>query len=271
MGAGGLERLEAGGAVGDHSGDSAGLSNLTEKLERIDYLKGVDDDEDLGYYWIEESGAYNTEDMGRLSSYIDYERFGRDIRLEEGGVYADSGYVVIQSGLDTVYDGIEDIPDEYRLSPEPDEPEATQGDKSMTVMLVEPEKPPRPVEIDGSLASMQGLVGGLIQAGYPYEDPVALVCNEEGKMTGLPLNRALYGEDGKMYDIVAGNFFVCGLDDGGFASLPPDMMEKYSEQFQRGEQFVKLAGQIVAVKMPPEKSADGPEQAEKPKSHGPEL
>ena len=43
---------------------------------------------------------------------------------------------------------------------------------------------------------------------YPYEDPIALVCNEEGKLEGLPLNRALRDEDGDIYDVVAGTFMV---------------------------------------------------------------
>ena len=47
----------------------------------------------------------------------------------------------------------------------------------MNVLLVEPNADPRAIEIDGSLASMQSLVGGLIEAVYPFEDPVALICN----------------------------------------------------------------------------------------------
>ena len=56
-------------------------------------------------------------------------------------------------------------------------------------LLVEPNTEPRAIEIDGSLASMQALVGGLIEAVYPFEDSVALICNDEGKLTGLPQNR----------------------------------------------------------------------------------
>ena len=57
---------------------------------------------------------------------------------------------------------------------------------------------------------MQHEVGGHIEAIYPYEDPVALVCNEEGKLEGLPLIRALRDEDGDIYDVVAGTFMVVG-------------------------------------------------------------
>ena len=61
----------------------------------------------------------------------------------------------------------------------------------MNVLLVEPNADPRAIEIDDSLASMQSLVGGLIEAVYPFSDPVALICNDEGKLTGLPQNRPL--------------------------------------------------------------------------------
>lgn len=76
----------------------------------------------------------------------------------------------------------------------------------MKVLMVEPGKSPYAAEIESGLKSLQAAVGGDIQAVYPYEDPVALICNEEGKLMGLPLNRALFDDDGHIYDIVSGNF-----------------------------------------------------------------
>ena len=70
----------------------------------------------------------------------------------------------------------------------------------MKVLMVEPGKVPYEKEIGDGLKALQDAVGGYIQAVYPYEDPVALVCNEEGKLEGLPLNRALRTEDGEIYD-----------------------------------------------------------------------
>lgn len=104
----------------------------------------------------------------------------------------------------------------------------------MNILLVEPNTEPRPVEIDGSLASMQSLVGGLIEAVYPFSDPVALICNDEGKLTGLPQNRPLkHPETGEVYDIVYGTFFVCSVpaDSEHFESLSDDLIEKYREIF----------------------------------------
>ena len=104
----------------------------------------------------------------------------------------------------------------------------------MKVLLVEPNADPRAIEIDGSLASMQSLVGGLIEAIYPFSDLIALICNDEGKLTGLPQNRPLkHPETGEIYDIVCGPFFLCSAppDSENFESLPDDLIEKYSKVF----------------------------------------
>ena len=73
--------------LGKSTGSVQELINLTENLDCFDYLPGVQNDYDLGYYWIEESGCYDTSNLGALANYIDYEGFGRDIRYEEGGVF----------------------------------------------------------------------------------------------------------------------------------------------------------------------------------------
>lgn len=55
--------------------------------------KDITTDYDLGYYWIEESGCYNTKALGNLSNYIDYEGFGRDVRFESNGGFTDYGWI----------------------------------------------------------------------------------------------------------------------------------------------------------------------------------
>lgn len=139
----------------------------------------------------------------------------------------------------------------------------------MKVLMVEPGKMPHETEIESGLEALQKAVGGNIQTVYPYMDPVAIVCNDEGKLMGLPLNRALYDDSGNMYDIVAGNFLIVGLGEESFSDLSPDLMEKYSEQFKHPEKFARIAGEIIAVKQPlPEK-----EDVKAPKSShtSPEL
>ena len=52
---------------------------------------------------------------------------------------------------------------------------------------------------------------GYIEILYPFDDPIALVCNEEGKLLGLPLNRSLRDSCGQNYDAIAGTFFLCRI------------------------------------------------------------
>ena len=108
------------------------------------------------------------------------------------------------------------------------------SEQKLRVLVVEPGKLPAIQEIDRSLESMQRLVGGYIQAVYPFDDPVALICNEEGKLLGLPMNRTLRDERGVPYDIVCGTFFLAGIAEDDFASLTDRQIEKYTDYY-RGE------------------------------------
>ena len=85
---------------------------------------------------------------------------------------------------------------------------------------------------------------------------------------GLPLNRALFDDDGHIYDIVSGNFLIVGLGEENFTDLSPNLMEKYGEQFKYPEKFAGIAGEIIAVKQPATN-----EHREKPMMHhsGPDL
>ena len=120
----------------------------------------------------------------------------------------------------------------------------------LRVVLVEPGKAARVAEIDGSLEGMQKTVGGYIQAVYPFEETVCLVCNEEGKLQGLPLNRALRDEDNSVYDIVAGTFFVCDCSTENFKSLNEEQLKRYTEKYKRPERFMRVDDQILAIPMP---------------------
>ena len=85
------------------------------------------------------------------------------------------------------------------------------------------------------------------------DDPVALICNDEGKLIGLDLNRGLRDENGEIYDIVAGTFLVVGLGEEDFASLSPELIQKYTEQFKTPERFMQINGNIVVLPVPAEK------------------
>ena len=141
----------------------------------------------------------------------------------------------------------------------------------MKVLMVEPGEIPYEADIEPGLRSLQAVVGGNIQAVYPYEDPVALICNEDGKFMGLPLNRALRDDTGEIYDIIAGNFIITGLGEESFSDLSPDLMEKYKEQFLAPESFVRIGGKILAVKQPVPSPEDKEITPKPPHKSGPEL
>ena len=116
---------------------------------------------------------------------------------------------------------------------------------------------------------MQEVVGGDIEAAYFFSEPVALVCNEEGKFNGMKLNRAVKDENGNMLDIIAGTFFICGLGDENFTSLQPEYREKFEKMFKKPEAFLRMGKGFMAIPVEPEKSS---QPKEKPtKTHGQEL
>ena len=73
---------------------------------------------------------------------------------------------------------------------------------------------------------MQKIVGGRIQAIYPFRDKVGVVCNDEGLLLRMPFNRKV---DEDCY--IFGTFFVCGLGVEDFTSLPENLMGKYRKRF----------------------------------------
>ena len=119
----------------------------------------------------------------------------------------------------------------------------------MKILRINPGSAPEIQEIDLALAVMQEIVGGMIQALFPFDDPVALICNDEGKLLHLPANRALRDETGTIYDIVCGSFFLCGAppDKDEFESQTAEQVEQYRETFRHPEIFLNVNGQIVVL------------------------
>ena len=119
----------------------------------------------------------------------------------------------------------------------------------MNVLVVEPGYLPYETEIkDGAdhLEQMQAIVGGLIEPIYPYHEEVAIVCNEEGLINGLPFNRSVPGGYGGVF----GTFFICGLGEEDFCSLPPDLMERFKKEFRNSEILLGFDGnEAVTLKV----------------------
>ena len=121
----------------------------------------------------------------------------------------------------------------------------------MRILLVEPGKKPVLKEIDGSLKSMQKIVGGTIQVLYPFEEPVALVCNDEGKLLGLPLNRALQDQNGHIFDIIVGTFFLCRApaDSDSLEGLTKEETRVFQRRFDIPEVFMQSGKRIICCMM----------------------
>ena len=118
---------------------------------------------------------------------------------------------------------------------------------TMNVLLVKPFMYPQAVQIGCELEDLQKAVGGDIEATYPFNEPVALVMHDEGKLVGKELNRALRDDDGDIYDIIAGDFLVVGLGEDDFCSLSPELMKQFEEHFHQPETFVRMGRSIMAL------------------------
>jgi len=105
--------------------------------------------------------------------------------------------------------------------------------EKIKVLLIEPMEEPRLVEVEDTLEELQRLVGGSIAATYPWKDPVAIVFNDNGVAEWLQPNRVLE----EYNDILLGSFFICGLGEESFESLPEDLIIKYTEKYRWPETF----------------------------------
>ena len=95
-------------------------------------------------------------------------------------------------------------------------------------LLVKPNKLPEEITFDNSLEKKQELVEGYIEYAYSDDFPdVVFICNEEGKINGLPYNRDIG------HDIIAGNFIIISsnVEDGEDVSLSDKQIEKYKKIF----------------------------------------
>lgn len=102
----------------------------------------------------------------------------------------------------------------------------------MKVVMVEPGQYARAAEIGDELESMQAAVDGLIDCAYPWREKVCIVCNDEGLINGMPVNRAV-----ERYGVLAGPFFICGLSGENFCSLTDAQVQKYRQMFLRPQIF----------------------------------
>lgn len=112
----------------------------------------------------------------------------------------------------------------------------------MKVLIVEPGSTPRTAHISPELSSLQKTVGGYIQAIYPWDDPVAVVCDEEALLKQSAFNRLIAPEVA-----IFGTFFICGLGDEDFTDLPDVMITKYARLLHDPEILIRTPKGCAAV------------------------
>ena len=111
-----LDRLEAAMEVADETGNVKDIINLIDNPEKYEVYPGIENDEDLGRYYADEMVYIHLTDEVR--DYFDYEAYGRDMAINDGGHYTSYGYVKdSQDPFKEYYNGEpENIPEEYRIT-----------------------------------------------------------------------------------------------------------------------------------------------------------
>lgn len=131
--------------------------------------------------------------------------------------------------------------------------------KKLRVLLVSPGKTPEVIFVEDNYHAFQRVVGGHFQRVFPWQDPVAVICNEDGKPLGLPPNRAIFKDEeheqgdltirgnGRILDVLVGNFFIAGLDYPEVTSLSDELIEKYRQRFRYPEIFIPVPGKKTVI------------------------
>lgn len=126
-------------------------------------------------------------------------------------------------------------------------------EKKIKVVLLEPGKLARTAEIGTSLEDLQKVVDGMIEAYYPFEEQVCIVCNDEGKISGMQPNRSVKNEDGVMVDFIFGPAFICDCRGESFESLSDEQIGRYSKMFRYHEHLARLNGQLIGIPFNPQR------------------
>ena len=134
---------------------------------------------------------------------------------------------------------------------DPDLTEELKEEK-IKVVLCEPGKYAKVTEIKNTLEGLQAAVKGPIEAFYPFEEAVCIVCNEEGKLNGMIPSRAVYGEDHEIMDAIFGPFFICDCSGENFGSLNREQLDRFQKQFKNPEKLVSINGKIISFPYTPQ-------------------
>lgn len=109
----------------------------------------------------------------------------------------------------------------------------------MRVLIVKPNEHPMQKDINNDLKTLQSIVGGYMEVIYPFHDTAGLICNEDGKILKLPLNRTIRDEDGRVLDIISGDFIIVGISESDFCDLTDEQIKEYTTMFYKKEFYKK--------------------------------
>mgnify|MGYP000138074266 FL=1 len=102
--------------------------------------------------------------------------------------------------------------------------------KEIRVLVVEPMRKPYVKTIPDTLEAIYHVIEGDCMQVVPLYGTniknAVIVCNDDGKLRGLPLNRLRCDKNGNPYDVIAGTFFLTGVDGEDFCSLTDDQVQE---------------------------------------------
>ena len=136
------EKFVAAMAYGDHTRDLQDIINLAQNLDCYWLYPSVQSEEDYGHYLIEELDELELPEEAK--KYFMYEEYGRDAAINDGGRFTEQGYIYNNRNTFTEwYDG-RDVPEEYRVTPQPPVQEKEQADldASAAIQTAATEQPP---------------------------------------------------------------------------------------------------------------------------------
>ena len=136
------EKFVAAMEYGDHTRDLQDIINLAQNLDCYWLYPSVQSEEDYGHYLIEELDELELPEEAK--KYFMYEEYGRDAAINDGGSFTEQGYIYNNRNTFTQwYDG-RDVPEEYRVTPQPPVQEKEQADldASAAIQTAATEQPP---------------------------------------------------------------------------------------------------------------------------------
>lgn len=215
-------------------------------LDELERLQGTSEIESEIYDKVFEGevNCANLEDVFRMFNLEHPEGYkGRSLSVSDVVEVIDADRKSTYNFCDTI--GFQKVNFDPNLTEELKE-------NTIKVVLCEPGKFAKVSEITNTLEGLQAAVKGDIEAFYPFDEQVCIICNEEGKFNGMSANRAVFGEDREIMDVIFGPFIICDCSGRDFGSLNSEQLERFTKQFHNPERLISINGKILSVPYNPQ-------------------